>query len=56
MLVKIGPDAEAVAKRLFSKKIVVRWLGGYGLTDYIRITVGTPDENKAFIEALKRII
>jgi histidinol-phosphate aminotransferase len=56
VLVKIGPDAKAVASQLFDKKIVVRWLGGYGLTDYIRITVGTPHENKAFIEALKRVI
>ena len=56
VLVKIGPDAESVAKRLFDRKILVRWLGGYGLTDYIRITVGTPVENRAFIEALKRII
>lgn len=56
VLVKIGPDAESIAKRLFDKKILVRWLGGYGLTDCIRVTVGTPDENRAFIEALKRII
>src|SRR5208282_6752338 len=56
VLVKIGPDAKAVAGRLFDKKIVVRWLGGYGLADYLRITVGTPHQNKAFIEALKRVI
>lgn len=56
VLVKIGADAESVARKLFSKRIVVRWLGGYGLPDYIRITVGTPDENRAFIEALKRAI
>jgi histidinol-phosphate aminotransferase len=56
VLVKIGADAEMVVKRLFDRKIVVRWLGGYGLPDYVRITVGTPDENRAFIDALKRII
>lgn len=56
VLVRIGAEAEAVAKRLFDKKIVVRWLGAYGLNDYIRVTVGTPNENRAFIEALKRAV
>ena len=43
-----------MTKRLFDRKILVRWLGGYGLTEYIRVTVGTMDENRMFIEALKR--
>jgi len=55
ILTKVGPQAEAVTKRLFEKRIVIRWLGGYGLTDYVRVTVGTMDENKRFIEALKRV-
>ena len=56
ILAKIGPDAEAVTKRLFEKKIVIRWLGGYGLKEYIRVTVGTMNENKRLIEALKRLV
>jgi histidinol-phosphate aminotransferase len=55
ILTKVGPQAEAVARRLFEKRIVIRWLGGYGLADYVRVTVGTMDENKRFIEALRRI-
>jgi len=54
VFIKIGPDAEALTERLFEKKILVRWLGAYKLPEYIRVTVGTMDENKAFIEALKR--
>jgi histidinol-phosphate aminotransferase len=56
VLIKIGPRAEEVTKRLFEKKILVRWLGGYGLTEYIRVTIGTMDENRAFVEALKKVI
>jgi histidinol-phosphate aminotransferase len=56
ILAKIGPDAEVVTKRLFEKKIVIRWLGGYGLKEYVRVTVGTMNENKRFIEALKRLV
>jgi histidinol-phosphate aminotransferase len=55
VLIRIGPDAEALVNRLFEKKILIRWLGGYGLGDYVRVTVGTMDENKVFIEALKRL-
>jgi histidinol-phosphate aminotransferase len=56
VLVKIGGEAEGLAKRLFDRKILIRWLGGYGLTEYVRVTVGTEEENRIFIEALKRII
>jgi histidinol-phosphate aminotransferase len=56
ILAKVGPEAEAVTKRLFEKKIVIRWLGGYGLAEYVRVTVGTMAENKRLIDALKRIV
>lgn len=56
VLIDMGSRAEAVTKKLFEKKILVRWLGGYGLNDYIRVTIGTMDENRAFVEALKRVI
>jgi histidinol-phosphate aminotransferase len=55
VLVRIGPDARALVDRLFDRKVLVRWLGGYGLPEYIRVTVGTMDENRVFIEALKRL-
>ena len=55
VLVKIGPEAESLTKRLFDRKILIRWLGGYGMTEFVRVTVGTTDENRMFIEALKRI-
>jgi len=56
VLIKVGPEAESLTKKLFDRKIVIRWLGGYGMTEYVRVTVGTMDENRTFIEALKRII
>jgi histidinol-phosphate aminotransferase len=52
---KFGDQAEAVVKRLFEEKILVRWMGAYKLPDYIRVSVGAPDENARFIEALGRI-
>jgi histidinol-phosphate aminotransferase len=53
---KIGPQAEAMSKRLFDEKILVRWMGAYNLGEYIRVGVGTMDENRMFVEALKKIL
>jgi histidinol-phosphate aminotransferase len=54
VLLRVGPEAETLTKRLFDKKILIRWLGGYGLAEYVRITVGTRDENRTLVEALKK--
>jgi len=56
ILMEIGARAETVSKRLFDEKILVRWMGAYNLRDYIRVGVGTMDENKLLVEALKRIL
>ena len=56
IMVRIGGQAESVTKKLFEKKILIRWLGGYGLTDYIRVSIGRMDENAAFVDALKRLL
>ena len=56
LLVKLGSEAENITKKLFEEKVLVRWMGAYGLPDFIRVSVGTVDENRRFIEALRRII
>jgi histidinol-phosphate aminotransferase len=56
IMMRIGDQAESVTKRLFEQKIVVRWMGAYGLPDYVRVTVGRMEENALFIETLKRIL
>ncbi len=54
ILVHFGPHASEVMKWCLQEEIVVRGMAGYGLTEYIRVTIGLPDENTRFIEALKR--
>jgi histidinol-phosphate aminotransferase len=56
ILMRIGSQAESITKRLFDEKILVRWMGAYNLSEYIRAGIGTMDENKLFVEALKRIL
>jgi histidinol-phosphate aminotransferase len=54
LLVKLGKEAEGITKRLFDEKVIVRWMGAYGLPDFIRVSVGRMNENKRFIETLRR--
>ncbi|MFC0634411.1 histidinol-phosphate transaminase [Brevundimonas balnearis] len=45
-------SAEAANAYLNSKGVIVRQVGGYGLPDCLRITIGTEDQNRAVIDAL----
>ena len=56
VLFRIGKGAEAITKRLFEEKILVRWMGAYNLPEHIRVSIGRMDENMTFIEALKKIL
>jgi histidinol-phosphate aminotransferase len=45
-----GPD---IFKKLLAKKVIVRPLQGYGLSEWIRVSIGTMEENEKCIAALK---
>ena len=48
-----GPERAAAANEyLNTKGIIVRPVGGYGLPQALRITIGTEDQNRAVIDAL----
>jgi histidinol-phosphate aminotransferase len=55
IMVNVG-DGCAVFEELLRCKIIVRPLKGYDLPEWIRISVGTIDENKRLIAALKEVI
>ncbi|MGH6989308.1 MAG: pyridoxal phosphate-dependent aminotransferase, partial [Stellaceae bacterium] len=47
-----APTAEAAREFLKSRLILVRQMGAYHLPEYLRITVGTEEENRAVFAAL----
>jgi histidinol-phosphate aminotransferase len=55
ILVKTG-NGRKVFGELQKKKVIVRPMDGYGLPEWIRITVGTPAQNRAVLKALKEIL
>jgi len=55
VFVNVG-DGPAVFKKLLAMKIIVRPLRGYNLPAWLRITVGTMEQNEKCIAALKRLL
>lgn len=49
-------DGNSVFKKLLSRKIIVRPLNGYQLGEWIRISVGTLEQNRQCIAALKEVL
>lgn len=54
VMVNVG-DGGAVFEELLKRKIIVRPLKGYGLSDWVRISVGTMEENRKLIAALREV-
>jgi len=52
---KLG-DAAGVNRNLLKQGVIVRPLGGYGMADWLRVTIGTEAENQRFLEALDKAI
>jgi histidinol-phosphate aminotransferase len=55
ILVKVG-DGARVFNELQKRGVIVRPMGGYQLPEWIRISVGTPAENKRCMDALSEIL
>ncbi len=45
-------SAAAANEHLNARGVIVRPVGGYGLADCLRVTIGTEDQNRAVIDAL----
>jgi histidinol-phosphate aminotransferase len=49
-------SAESWLQRLRDRKILVRWFSNSSIRDYLRITIGTPDEAAALVKAAKGVL
>ena len=55
VMLNVG-DGCAVFRKLLERKIIVRPLKGYGLPEWVRISVGTREQNEKLIAALTEVI
>jgi histidinol-phosphate aminotransferase len=59
VLVRVGDDDGAGARvnvALLKQGVIVRPVGAYGLPQWLRISIGLPEENAKFIEALTKAL
>jgi histidinol-phosphate aminotransferase len=59
VLVKVGNDDQAgmrVNRELLERGVIVRPVANYGLPQWLRISIGLPEENEICIKALAQIL
>jgi histidinol-phosphate aminotransferase len=49
-------DGAAVNQKLLKQGVIVRPIGGYGLPEWLRVTIGKEPENARFLEALEKAL
>lgn len=52
---KVG-DGAGVNQKLLQQGVIVRPIGGYGMPEWLRVTIGSEAENARFLDALARSI
>ena len=55
MLVKVG-NGRKVFEEMQKERVIVRPMDGYGLPEYVRVSIGKLPENKRFLKALKNVL
>ena len=54
--VDLGREAAPVYEGLLREGVIVRPVAGYGMPNHLRISIGLPQENKRFLDALARVL
>jgi histidinol-phosphate aminotransferase len=54
VLVKVG-DGKKIFEEMLSKGIILRAMGSYGLPEWIRVSVGTAEQNRRCISGLREL-
>jgi len=52
---KVG-DAASLNQKLLKQGVIVRPLGGYGMAEWLRVTIGTEAENQRFLDAIDKAL
>ncbi len=56
ILFRLGPRAGEQVQALLRRGIIVRHMQAWGLPQFVRVTIGRPEENQAFIQALQDVL
>lgn len=53
---ELGEEAAPVARRLQEEGVIVRPLAPWGAPNSLRVTIGTPEQNGFFVNALRKVL
>ncbi len=56
ILVDVGRSAAEIYQKLLLQGVIVRPMTSFGMESALRVTVGTPEENRRLIKALKTVL
>src|SRR5262250_3518963 len=56
ILVDVGRSAGEVFHWLLKEGVIVRPMTSFGMESALRVTIGTPQENRRFVKALKKVL
>src|SRR6185503_3641605 len=56
ILVDVGRNASDIYQKLLQQGVIVRPMTAFGMETALRITVGTPEENRKLVKALKLVL
>lgn len=53
---EVEENADVVSQRIQAEGVIVRSLAPWGIDNAIRVTIGTPEQNERFLQALKKAV
>jgi histidinol-phosphate aminotransferase len=56
ILVDVGRNATDVFQWLLKEGVIIRPMSSFGMESALRVTIGTPQENRRFVKALKKVL
>ncbi|PHR66841.1 MAG: histidinol-phosphate transaminase [Idiomarina sp.] len=56
LTIEVGSEAGDMYQKLLRAGVIVRPVAGYQLPNHLRVSIGLPSENQAFIDAMKTIL
>ncbi|MEA3586959.1 histidinol-phosphate transaminase [Pseudidiomarina sp. 1APP75-27a] len=56
LTIEVGDGAADIYDKLLHEGVIVRPVAGYGLPRHLRVSIGMPEENEAFITAMRKLL
>ncbi|MEB0075923.1 histidinol-phosphate transaminase [Pseudomonas sp. CCI3.2] len=56
LAVDLGREGASVYQGLLNEGVIVRPIGGYGMPNHLRVSIGLPSENLRFLDALAKVL